>query len=424
MRNDMLPTSRREFLKMLTAAGAFGIGFPLSLSNMAFASQADHPLLVVLHLRGGCDGLNFISPANDPDFIAARSSDLRVLSDGKDAGYALGNGLSPNLDFRLHAAAGGLAELYKQGHLAFVHACGLTDATRSHFVATDMIESGVGSEQDLVHANSGWITRALLTHEGETNSLQAMSLTGNLSGDLVGFDHALSVPDINGGLPYVGGPSVSSALWEMYSNRSGLVGDAGKLALKLPVLVDQNLVRDAQGHVLPYQPENSANYDTAGGLAGPLKSLARLIKMNIGLSVITLDYGNWDTHEYQPGRFRGLIEPLANGLSAFWNDIAAYHDRVIVVGISEFGRRLRSNKSNGTDHGRAGLMFVLNGKVRGGKIYGRWPGLNSSQLEEGVDLAVTTDYRQVLTEVLDHFNRQKNASLFPHFSDANPLGLF
>jgi uncharacterized protein (DUF1501 family) len=146
--------------------------------------------------------------------------------------------------------------------------------------------------------------------------------------------------------------------------------------------------------------------------------------MDIGLQAVTFDYGGWDTHEYQAGRFNNLIGPLSNGLTAFWNDMAAFHDRMVLVTLTEFGRRLRSNKSNGTDHGRAGLMAVLGGKVRGGRFYGKWPGLSSAQLEEGVDLAVTTDYRQVLTEILDHMNGRKNAAAFPDYRYPGGLGIF
>ncbi|MBV8061395.1 MAG: DUF1501 domain-containing protein, partial [Alphaproteobacteria bacterium] len=176
--------------------------------------------------------------------------------------------------------------------------------------------------------------------------------------------------------------------------------------------------------VIPYVAENSANYDSAGGFANALKSLARLVKMDVGLKAVTLDYGNWDTHEGQPGRFRGQLEPFSNGLAAFWNDIAAYHNRVCVVAITEFGRRLRSNKSNGTDHGRAGVMMALNGTLRGGRMYGTWPGLATEQLEEGVDLAVTTDYRLVLSEVVHFVNGSKPATLFPGFQPAGHLGLW
>jgi uncharacterized protein (DUF1501 family) len=418
--------TRREILKALAATGIYSAAMPFGLRNLAFAAEASpNPILIVLHLRGGCDGLNFVSPASDSNFIEARASELRVLADGKDAGYALDHGPAAGIDFRLHASAGGLAELYKQGNLAFIHACGLTDATRSHFVATDMIESGVGNETDLSRAESGWLARAIEAQGAASSStmLQAVSVNGAPTGDLQGLDHVLAATDLSYGLSMVGGPPVGAALWDMYSNAGGPVGDAGKMALQLPVIVDQRIERDAQGHVVPYQAANGANYDTAGGLANTLKSVARLVKMDIGLQAITLDYGGWDTHEYQAGRFRGLVEPLSNGLTAFWNDLSAYHNRMIIVTVTEFGRRLRSNKSGGTDHGRGSLMSVLGGKVHGGKFYGAWPGLSSAQLDEGVDLAVTTDYRRVLTEVLDYTNGRKNAALFPGYHYPGGLGI-
>jgi len=241
---------------------------------------------------------------------------------------------------------------------------------------------------------------------------------------LHGLSQAIAAPDISYGLGPVGGTGVAAALWHMYNNRSDEVGSSGRLALQLPTLIDQKITRDAQGHIIPYAAENGANYDTAGGFANTLKSVARLIKMEIGLQAITLDYGSWDTHEYQAGRFRGQVEPMSNGLAAFWNDISSYHNDVTLVTITEFGRRLRSNKSGGTDHGRAGVMAVLGGKVKGGKIYGQWPGLASEQLDEGVDLKVTTDYRQVLSETLDHVTGHKNAAVFPNFKSANALEIY
>ena len=428
----MTQPRRRDILKALAAAG-FGAGLgsgllPLGVRRLAFAAQASQPMLIIIHLRGGCDGLNLISPANDPTFIAARATDLRVSDSGQNAGFALGGDMAPGIDFRLHAGAGGLYDIYRAGSLAFIHACGLTDATRSHFVATDMIEAGVGSQADLNRSDNGWLARALAappTSQGHAQqTLEAVSLSPAIGGELRGLDHALAVPDINGGLPPVGGPAIANVLWRMYGARPDPLGEAGRLALQLPVVIDQKLERDDHGRVLPYGPENNANYDGAGGFANTLKSLARLIKMNLGLASVTLDYGSWDTHENQPGRFRGQVEPLSNGLAAFWNDVAAYHDQITLVTVSEFGRRLRGNKSNGTDHGRAGVMAVMGGRVRGGKLYGTWPGLQPQQLDESVDLAVTTDYRQVLTEALAHSLGPKAANAFPGFRPAKPLGLF
>jgi uncharacterized protein (DUF1501 family) len=138
-----------------------------------------------------------------------------------------------------------------------------------------------------------------------------------------------------------------------------------------------------------------------------------------------VDLGGWDTHEYQPGRFRNQVERLSQGLGAFYNDMARYHDRLVVVVVTEFGRRLRSNRSNGTDHGRGSVMMVLGGRVAGGRIYGRWPGLKSEQLEEGVDLAVVNDYRQSLTEVIGHWRGSAHAAgVFPGYQSTANLGLF
>lgn len=421
----MIHLSRRSLLKGIAAAGTAGAFAMNGLSNLVFAAEpaVKAPILVVIHLRGGCDGLQFISPASDPDFIAARASDLRVAADGQGAGFALVNGPAPHIDFRLHASASGLAELYKGGSLAFIHAAGLTDSTRSHFVATDMIERGVGSEADLLRTDNGWLARAL---EGgaATAQAQAVSTSGTVPGDLAGLANALVIPGLKDGLPFIGGSAVSTALWQMYSADAGPLGAAGRLALQLPETVDEKIPRDPQGRILAYAPEKGADYGPAAELAQPLKTVAQLIKMDIGLQAITVDFGGFDTHEGQAGRFRPLMEKLSGGLAGFWNDMAAYHDRITVVTVTEFGRRLRSNNSNGTDHGRASVMMVLGGGVLGGRFYGSWPGLHAEELEEGVDLAVATDYRRVLTEILQHRQPAAKTALFPNYTYPGPMGIF
>jgi uncharacterized protein (DUF1501 family) len=392
------------------------------IRHLAFAeSGAVRPTLVVVHLRGGCDGLNLVSPANDPIFIEARASDLRVAADGTDAGFALPNGPDAKIDFRLHAQAGGLAELYKSGQLAFIHAAGLTDGTRSHFVATDMIEHGVADAAALNHASTGWITRAL----GGTGvtALVAASASGTPSGDLAGLTSALAISDLGGGLGLPGGDPVQKMLTRLYAGDGGTVGDAGRRALAALTTVDDHIPRDPQKKALPYQPTSGVKYDGSGEYERPLKTVAQLIKMEIGLEAATVDLGGWDTHEYQSGRFRGQVTKLSSGLSAFWEDLAAYHDRMIVFTVTEFGRRLRSNRSGGTDHGRASVMAVLGGKVRGGRFYGAWPGLEPESLDEGVDLKVATDYRQVLSELIDAHAGHRVEGVFPAYRYPGPLGL-
>jgi uncharacterized protein (DUF1501 family) len=420
----MLELSRRDFIKLL---GSAGLGVPLALGSvrqLAFGADAKPGLLVVIHLRGGCDGLHLISPSNVPEFIEARASDLRVLADGPNAGFPLGEGLDPQIDFRLHAAAKGLYELYQSRDLAFIHASGLLDATRSHFVATDMMELGVSDQAALGKTTSGWIARALRSRQGMDGALDAVSVSSVLAQDLLGLNQTLAIPDLQAGLGIAGGQKVATILEQLYGLAQDEVSLAGHKALQLSAMIDRLLPRDEKGKVLPYLPQDDSQYEGVGGFAQTLKSTAQLIKMNIGLKAITLDYGAWDTHEHQAGRFKGQLEPLSNGLSAFWNDISDYHASTTVVLLTEFGRRLRSNKSGGTDHGRAGVMAVLGGGVKGGRLYGRWPGLKTEQLAEGVDLAVTTDYRSVLAEILQHRFAVSVGSVFQGIEAHASSGLF
>jgi uncharacterized protein (DUF1501 family) len=417
----MGPT-RRAILRSGMLAGAALLAPGIRSLGFA-AAEADRGLLVIVHLRGGADGLHLVSPATDPDFIAARASDLRVAAEGPDVGHALANGPDPQIDFRLHGAAGGLAELYQGGHLAFVHAAGLTDATRSHFVATDMIEHGVAGGAALARVNTGWLTRYQQAI-GLGAPGAAVSAATATSGEFRGSATALAVPDLGGGFAAPGGPQVDDVVTRLYRDAPGPAGSAGRGALAAMQLINQHLGYDGQNHARPYAAEHDAAYDPAGDFARPLKTVAQVAKMEIGLAVATVDIGGWDTHENQPGRFRGAVEKLSSSIAAFYEDMWRYHDRLTLVTLSEFGRRLRSNRSNGTDHGRAGVIAVLGGQVAGGRFHGRWPGLRAAALDEGVDLAVATDYRQVLSEVLSaHSGVAPLAKVFPDYRYPGPLGI-
>ncbi|HEY1723167.1 MAG TPA: DUF1501 domain-containing protein [Magnetospirillaceae bacterium] len=417
--------SRRTILKGV-AGGALTVLAPMpGLSLYANAAQADaHKILIIVHLRGGADGLNLVSPASDANFIAARTSELRVAMDGSDPGFALANGPDPHIDFRLHSSAGGLAELYKNGTLGIIHAAGLTDGTRSHFVATDMIDRGVADVPNLSHSREGWMARYLSGDAAARQPIAAVSASSAVGGEFANWPNALAVPDLGGGFAPAGGSQALDVLSRFYTNAADPMGEAGRSALAAMATINAGVRRDPKGAAIPYQPEGGANYDSAGEFGRSLKTLAQLIKMEIGLDVATVDIGGWDTHEYQPGRFKGAVTQLSNGLAAFWNDTARYHDRIVIVTVSEFGRRLRSNRSQGTDHGRAGVMMVMGAGVRGGRFFGRWPGLDNAQLDEGVDLAVATDYRQVFTEVLKHRSTAPTKDVFPGFTPTASLGIF
>lgn len=429
-----MPSTRRDFLKAVVAAGVLlpSVGIDRLVCAADPASRAGSDLLVVLFLRGGCDALNLVGPANDRDYVEDRMAPLRVLDQGERAGIPLANGFDPALDFRLHPAAAPLAELYAAGHLAIVHAVGLSNETRSHFVAQELIERGLEREGTQPGSGAapatGWLARyaSLLKLDGlQPGQVPALAAAHGVDQALVGLPNVLAIPDFSRALNVPGGPQAQAVLTALYRSAPGDVAESGRLTLAQFAALDARLPRDADGKVLPYQPEPGVQYDDGSEAAGRgLAAIARLIKMDVGLRVACVDMGGWDTHENQPGRFDRLAGQLGRNLMAFWNDVAAYHDRVTLVVMSEFGRRLRSNKSNGTDHGHGGVMLALGGRVNGGRLYGRWPGLSTPTLDRGVDLAVTTDYRAVLSAVLaPHLAPAQLSQVFPGFVPGADLDL-
>jgi uncharacterized protein (DUF1501 family) len=407
MQKNILP--RRQFLQGCSAAIAEMVG--ARLTNLAFAKQ-DNPYdtLVVVFLRGGWDALNVVAPIAGDDrgiYEKARPdlkiSDLLPLSD----------------QFGLHPAMSPLYDLYQQGKANVVHAVGLDVDTRSHFDAQEYIELGTPGSKSVA---SGWITRHL--QKSNISSILPTLSTSGQPTSLLNFvpTVSLSSPDEfslwDNGLR----DSHMNALKQLYTGES-IIHRAGARTL------------DALNIVSPlsnqeYQPSNGAYYND-DEFGRQLKTVAQMIKLDAGLRVATVDFGGWDTHEYQNqgngGYMADLLNSLASGLANFYLDLdSGYTEKLSVVVVSEFGRRLVQNDSYGTDHGHGNVMFTLGGNVNGGQVYGRWPGLNNDQLYDHADLAVTTDYRQVLSELLG--KRMGNTdieSVFPGFSgNYNPLGLF
>jgi uncharacterized protein (DUF1501 family) len=415
-------TTRRDFLKACAAAGAFAPG--LGLGRLAFAADGPAPpLLVLVFQRGGCDGLNLVGPANEKAYVEARPPELRVLDGGERPGLALANGLADGIDFRLHPEAAPLFELYQGGRLAVLHACGLQNATRSHFEAQDLIERGVVSVADYARTDTGWLTRYLATlGEGAAaGRIAALSANAGVSAALARFDDALAAPDLAGGLPLAGGREAAAVLGRLYPpGATDPVRRAGAGVLARSALVEARLPRLPDGRPAPYAPAGAA-YDNNGFTQG-LQAIARLARMDVGLRVACIDHASWDTHDAQPGRFNALVGTLARGLAAFHQDMAAAGRPVRVVVMTEFGRRLRANRSQGTDHGHGSAMLVLGDGVRGGRMFGAWPGLDTPRLDQGVDLAATTDHRPVLAELLTLSGRDQ-ALVFPGLPAPAPLGL-
>ncbi len=412
--------NRREFIKAATLAGCY---LPFSgISSLSFANATDltkpqtNPLLVVLFLRGGADGLHLVAPSADPDYIASRPPEMRVLDAGDNAGIVLDH----TNGFRMHPAAVGLAELYRGNHLAIVHAVGITDGTRSHFVAQDLIERGVENE-NMLSIDTGWLTRALAQNDGQ---LPAYSATNATVFAMRGFANTLSSPDISGGLGIPFGNQTADFLQAVSATGKSKAHQASLAALDIMEKVDAHVPKDDKNKPLTYMPSGNADYSGAGDLTRSLASVARLARMNMGLRVACVDYGGWDTHEGQAGRFNNQAKQLSQGLSAFHQDMAASGQAVITVVMTEFGRRLRANKSNGTDHGHGACWLVMGDDVRGGHLYGEWPGLSTEKLDQGVDLAVTTDYRTLLYEVLSAAGLSTQG-VFPEWKPGKTaLGLF
>lgn len=411
--------SRRQFMIGCSAAIAAMAG--ARISNLAFAQAGDttaRDLLVVVFLRGGCDGLSLVAPVNDADYVENRG-DIRILDSGANAGLQLGNGLA-GLDFRLHAKGGPLKELYDSKSLAIVHACGLTNGTRSHFEAQDYMDRGTASDGSI---GTGWLARHLgsISSPGPIPVLASSSTTPD---SLLGDSRSVALTDaagfrLNGSQKYA--KQQQAALYTLYEG-STAIHVAGQGTLDTISKIDSSIPKDNNGNPKPYQTENGAKYD--GGLGNAFKTIAQIAKMDVGLQIATIDYGGWDTHENQFFPFQSQVDNLSRGLSAFYNDMVRYYNKLTVVVMSEFGRRVKANKSGGTDHGHGNVMLVMGGYVNGGKMYGQWPGLNVEQLDNHVDLAITTDYRTVLSEILT--TRAGNPAIdqvFPGYTGFQPLGL-
>ncbi|MEO7995479.1 MAG: DUF1501 domain-containing protein [bacterium] len=397
----MTTLNRRQFLIGSAGAGLAAASLVPSL-NAAWAAPSDPnaPILVVMFLRGGMDGLNLVGPVDDPDYLAARTEQLRVGVDG----LPLANGL-PGFDFRMHPKAAPLHELYTAGDLAIVDAVGLKNGSRSHFEAQDLMEAGA-SEAQGAKSHEGWLARYVkgLNPEG---ILPVVSLGPTTPKSLLGYPSAVAMQSVdqfalNGRGP--GGDRVEGVLHQLYGGSSDPLIGAGAMTLEKLDEVSARLPQRTQGQPAPYAALNGAVYPPEGQGGGdyvrPLQSAAQLMRLDLGVRIVTLNTGGWDTHQQQVQRLNTLFDTASRGLHAFWTDLGPLQSRVTIVVMSEFGRRVKSNNSNGTDHGHGSLMMVLGKGIKGGRMHGAWPGLGANDLDNGVDLAITTDYRAVLAEVL------------------------
>ncbi|WP_181702277.1 DUF1501 domain-containing protein [Chthonobacter albigriseus] len=370
------------------------------------------PKLVVVFLRGGIDGLSLVAPSGDADYVAARPPQLRVGRSGDDAGRVLGDAIA-DADFRFHPQAGGLADLYASGHLAVIHAAGLRHATRSHFEAEGIMERG-GAQG----ATDGWLAR-FLAETSFDGLMPVLSAGGAAPEMLSGAGNTLVTPSLEAIrlAPWIAGrDKVIARLGAQLAGHPDFGPPVARL-IRLSEAIERKIPIREDGQLTPYAPDPRAAYPDSE-LARNLKSIAWAMKLDLGLRVATVDAGGWDTHFDQARLFPMLTADLSASLSAFWTDLGAHAEETVVVVMSEFGRRLRANTGGGTDHGHGNVMLVLGGPVRGGRMFGRWPGLSNDALDQGADLAITTDYRQVLAEVLaTHMRHTVSERIFPGFRE-------
>lgn len=409
---------------MLRAAG-FGLaawtGLGSSLAGIIVKPRRDrkHDVLVHIFLRGGADGLNIVVPyredayyRNRPNLSIPRPNDKSVSANSRC--------LDLNGSFGLHPSLAPLLPFYRDGKMAVLHACGSQDQTRSHFEAMAAVERGLGAEGP--GPASGWMARHLQgTETNEDSPLRAVAFGGVLPDLLRGAANTValeSLEEFKLNAPTEKRRHFEAALRDLYREHQDEVGHAGQETLA---------VLESLRKIDPtaYKPTAGATYPKSE-MGNGLKQTACLIKADLGLEIASLDRTGWDTH-FAQGSTVGILplglDDLGQALAAFMLDLGKETDRVTVVVMTEFGRRVAENRSLGTDHGRASFMFLLGGGVLGGQVYSKWPGLEDHQLDETGDLRVTTDYRDVLGEVVR--NRMGNdavAEVFPDYTP-KPLGI-
>ncbi len=383
--------------------------------------MAREPILVVLFLRGGADGLSLVSPVSDANYISARPEMLRVLREGDGAGRLIAQD-NADVEFRFHPGLAAFADLYEAGDLSLIHAAGLTDATRSHFDAEARIEQGLLGAALPPGDPGGWIGRWLAAAK-PGGPMPALAVGAMRPASLIGAKAAVAgrLEDLLIGAGHWLAPQLRARLAQGF-------GDHGPLELPVTELIGLSdslnalIWSEAEGAVKAYAPDQP--YPEGSELSQALMTVAQAIKSEMGMRVATVDVPGWDTHVNQADQFNGLTSNLSQAVMAFWRDLGAWQQDVSVLVMSEFGRRLRSNTAGGTDHGRGNVMIVLGPQARGGRMVGRWPGLANEALEEGADLAVITDYRSVLSELLTgHLGLADPSKVFPGFK-ASPIGLW
>lgn len=395
--------TRRYFIRA-SAITAAGVGLaPSWLLRAAAPGEGKRKILISVFQRGAADGLNIVVPFFEKRYYDIRPS-IAIAAPGKPNGAI-------DLDgrFALHPILQQLKPLWDSGQLAIVHAAGSHEANRSHFEAQDQMESGTPGRT----TEDGWLNRALTPPSPSTSPVRAVAMGAKMPRTLRGNRGGIAVADLQ--QFQARNQEVASILETMYaSTADAQLSAQGKGtfdAIKMIEAINRT----------PYTPANGAQYQ--GEFGNGLRQIARLIKADAGLEAAFADIGGWDHHSNENGQLPQLLQQFGNSLAAFVRDMGDRMEDIVIVTMSEFGRTAAESGNNGTDHGHGNAMFILGGPVKGGKVYGSWPGLEPEQLFQKRDLEVTTDFRAVLGELVRGHIGQDAAQVFPGYKPPEPLGL-
>lgn len=406
--------SRRGFLAA-SGAAAIAAAAPAWLPRVTFARSyrsGQRDVIISIFLRGAADSLTMIVPHQDPDYYLQRPT-LAVPRPSS----GLPN-RATNLDgfFGLPPAMMPLMPAYASGRLLLIQACGMPRANRSHFDAQRFMEVGRDDDPALT---TGWLGRHIASTPpmDPEASLRAVGINAGLTRTLVGAPRTLPIADLDAFAisgPYGSRIARRFVLQDMYANTGDATHAAAATTLQTMDMLDAI-------NFASYTPSGGAVYGPSG-FETSLRSVAALLKAQVGVEAVAIDLHGWDTHSNQgndTGQMGTMMTYLARGLAALNQDLSSGDVRpsFIVTVLSEFGRRVQENGSSGTDHGYGGCMLVLGSAVVGGRVLCQWPGLSAAQRYQGLDLAITTDYRDILAEIVDRrLGNPDVRGVFPGFT--------
>jgi uncharacterized protein (DUF1501 family) len=401
-----MPT-RRFFLRNSALAMVGAGAAPLWLERALYGADAPgtrKKILVAIFQRGAADGLNVVVPHGDPAYYDLRPT-IAIPRPTSEPSKRDSAAIDLDGFFGLHPSLAPLKPLFDERQLAIVDAVGSPDPTRSHFDAQDYMESGTPGRKG---TQDGWMNRSLPKVQGKVSPVRAVSLGPVLPRSMRGPTPAVALQTIDSF--QVRNAEAAKQFQQMYTESGDpMIQAAGRETFEAVAMLQAIQRR-------PYIPAAGADYPR-GRLGASLQQIAQLIKSDVGVEMAFADIGGWDHHVNEAPQLSNLLSEYGRSLTAFWKDMGDRMQDVVLVTMSEFGRTAHENGNRGTDHGHANSMFVMGGGVKGGKVYGKWPGLQKEQLYEGRDLALTTDFRDVLGELVSrHLGNPSVKSVFPGYT--------